>query len=132
FFPGPPDQKRWTVFVRAGDRARAVRVPAGALETNRDAAAVLEAVSADLAAAERVRILAYREADRIDWHVVSWRGEPLIRRVEIAYGLDVSAAEHAAPAPAARDAVLVLDPTADLPQARIEGDVVGQALHDWK
>ena len=107
-------------------------MPASALETNRDAAAVLEAISKQLEAAERVRILAYGAADRIDWHVVSWRGEPLIRRVEVAHALDISAAEPAARVSAIQEAVLVLDPTADLPQARKEGDVVGQALRGWK
>jgi tetratricopeptide (TPR) repeat protein len=131
-FPGPPEQKRWTVFVRAGDRTRAVRVPARALASNREAGAVLDAVSQDLERAERVRILAYGDADRVDWHVVSWRGEPLIRKLEVAYALDVSAPEQAATAPAAPQALLVLDPTADLPQARIEGDVVGHALQGWK
>ena len=93
-FPGPPERSRWTVFVRAGERTRTVRVPARALASNVEAAGVLEAVSRDLEAATRVRILAYGDADRVDWHVVSWRGEPLIRRFEVAYALDVSAVEQ--------------------------------------
>jgi tetratricopeptide (TPR) repeat protein len=131
-FPGPPERSRWTVFVRAGERTRTVRIPARALASNVDAAGVLEAVSRDLEGATRVRILAYGEADRVDWHVVSFRDEPLIRRFDVAYGLDVSAVEQTVPAPSAQEALLVLDPTADLPQARIEGDVVERALQGWR
>lgn len=80
--------------------------------------ALLAPVSAELARAKRVRVLADGALSTIDVHALTWNGKPLVVHVPVVYGLDLGAAKDVH---GGRAALVVADPTGDLPSAREEG-----------
>lgn len=74
--------------------------------------------------ATRIRILADGALATLDFHAMTWRGMPLVAHAPVVYGLDLGAPSRqraAAGAGARRTALVVSDPTGDLPSAREEG-----------
>lgn len=105
--------------------ARTVAAPA-ALEGSDEAfaRALLEPLATELGSAKRVRVLAAGEAARIEVHALPWRGGPLAKTLPVVHGIDLMAAE-----PRDREGALVVaDPTGDLPGARAESDRAVAAL----
>ena len=132
-----PDSDGWLVFAETRGAVIARRIaklevdsaPAAA----RTGAEVLALVDSMLAGARRVRLFPYAAADRIDWAAVAWRGRPLLASVEgntdSTSALPVRADEGAA---AGRRAALVIaNPTGDLPGAGAEAETVVAALPGW-
>lgn len=118
-----PREREWLVLATddvAGPSVTAV--PAPALDDTPEALAraVLEPVGARLEAAARVRVLAHREAQRLDVHALPWQGAPLGTRVPVSYGVELSIAREPVPKPVGRRALLVADPTATLEGAEVE------------
>ena len=95
--------------------------------------ALLAPVAAELERAKRVRFLVDDSVAAIDLHALPWRGAPLVAHVSVVYGMDLGPVPGA---PVPRDpvpdplattspraaALVVADPTGDLPLAREEGD----------
>ncbi|MGZ3451954.1 MAG: CHAT domain-containing protein [Polyangiales bacterium] len=77
-----------------------------------------------LATAKRIRVLPYGARHAIDVHALPFEGELLIDRAPVVYALDLAGAKHVPP----EGALLVADPTGDLPAARAEADVVAKAF----
>ena len=129
FFPARPGSDRWIAFGQTREGVRAEYFPSGRLTSSASAAPVLESFSRELALASRVRILAYGETDRVDWHVVPWKGQPLIASRAVEYAMDVGARRTASGAPSgSKGVLLVTNPTGDLGATRVEGDVVAKSL----
>jgi CHAT domain-containing protein len=63
----------------------------------------------------------------IDFHALPFRGEPLVASVAVEYALDLPAAR---PAIASGAALVVSDPTDDLPATRVEAAAVAVRLRD--
>ncbi|MES1205861.1 MAG: CHAT domain-containing protein [Pseudomonadota bacterium] len=97
-------------------------------------ARVLVALSPQLKTAKRVRLLPYGEADRVDWQAVMWNGRPLLASVEVEYGLDVGTVARAndGAGSAARTALVVSNPSGDLPASGPEADAVVRGLSGWQ
>jgi hypothetical protein len=80
--------------------------------------------------ANRLRIAAYGDLDRVDFHALPWEGRPLIASLPVAYAVDPP--EPEAPErlqdPAIPRALLVSDPLDDLPSARREITLAAAAL----
>jgi cellulose synthase operon protein C len=119
----------WLVFVeRAGDLT-VHRVPAS--DSNAIAARrSLEAIAGDLAGVERVRLLPPGPMGQVDFHALVIGDRPFGERHVVEYGLDLDR-PPVPPAGRAR-ALLVGDPTEDLPAARAELDVVARRLSAWE
>jgi tetratricopeptide (TPR) repeat protein len=108
-------------FVVEGARVRSFAVA-------RDA--WLTPIAAELERARRVRFLVDDVAASVDLHALAFRGQPLVAHVPVVYGLDLGVRSPSAPsAPSAVGgttarpvALVVADPTGDLPSAREEGD----------
>lgn len=88
---------------------------------------LLEPIAGPLDAATRVRVLADREAQGIDVHLLPWRGQPLSARVPVTYGVELPA-RPAPPGVDPRRALLLVDPTGTLQSARAEVDEVAERL----
>jgi hypothetical protein len=78
-------------------------------------------------------VFPYAAADRIDWASAPWRGRPLVASVEVEYGLDIGAAEkkHGGAADGRLAALVIANPTGDLPGAGAEAAAVVNALPGW-
>lgn len=72
-----------------------------------------------LVGVEQLRILAYGEAQTLDWQALPHEGLPLAAQLPVVYGLDL--ARSSAPASPHRRASILSDPSGDLRQARAEG-----------
>jgi tetratricopeptide (TPR) repeat protein len=88
---------------------------------------LLEPVAGSLEVATRVRVLADRQAQGIDVHLLPWRGEPLSARVPVTYGVELPMLP-ASPGADARSALLLADPTGTLASARAEVGEVAERL----
>lgn len=155
-----PGARGWYAFA-ATTRAVTVRaVDARSFDSPMAAARTLLMFQDTLASARKARLFPYGAADRVDWHVVPWNGRPLGASIPVEYGLDVPTVDHerdvrdgrekqngqtrknddvreapaAAPiaARASPRALIVANPTGDLPAASSEGDVVARALARWQ
>jgi tetratricopeptide (TPR) repeat protein len=130
FFQGA---KGWIAFARTSTETVARRFRDEALDSNAAASVVLEALSAQLRTGRKVVLFPYGRADKIDWHVVTWRGAPLIAKMAVEYGMDlprVPSRDH--PDVPSKRALVVGDPMRDLTAARLEVDVVATALGGWQ
>jgi tetratricopeptide (TPR) repeat protein len=103
-------------FVVEGGRVRAFRASAAADAGARDA--LLAPVSKEIERATRVRVLVEGALAGIDVHALTWDGMPLIVHAPVVYGLDLGPSGRSTPG---RAALVVSDPTGDLPSARDEG-----------
>jgi hypothetical protein len=127
----PATNDRWFAFVRSERGVRAVPFTAERLASNQSAAPILESVARELGGAQRVRFFPYGRADAVDWQAVSWKGAPLIDTREVEYGLDLGTTKGIAQSrsdAAKGEALLVANPTRDLPVAAAEADLVARSL----
>lgn len=133
-FPAPDG---WLVFAQTHERVVERRIAKLDVESEgaaaRTGAAVLAMIDPVLAGARRVRLFPYASADRIDWASAPWRGRPLLASVEVEYGLDIGAPgrPHPGAAEARRAALVIANPTGDLPGASAEAEAVVAALPGW-
>jgi len=125
--------RSWIAFARTGGGVRAHRFPEAALRSSSGASAILEQMSPELARARAVVILALGLADQLDWHAVTWRGQPLAAHARVEYSLDLPrvAVARADGAAVDRRALVVTNPTGDLAATAGEGDFVARALDGW-
>jgi CHAT domain len=130
FFPGP---RGWYAFAATQARVIARRMDDTALASASEAAKVLSLFRSELTSARRVRFFPYGASDRVDWHAVPWNGQPLSASLEVEYGLDVPTRTGARAAQnVPRSALIVTNPTGDLPASTSEGDLVVHALASWQ
>jgi tetratricopeptide (TPR) repeat protein len=133
FFPAP---RGWFVFAATPSGVSSRRIEEVAFSSPTEAASVLALFGRQLADARRVRLFPYGAADRVDWQAASWRGRPLISSMQVEYGLDVGTESNPDQvAKSAPMALVVSDPSGDLPAARPEAvNVVGalRGLKEWK
>lgn len=131
----PAEDELLLAFYRLGDGwialaqdSRATRSHArDARDPRAFAKATLDVFAAEIERASRVRILATGEMHAIDFHLLPWRGEPLIAHAPVVYSLDLPAA--LAPADPTRGAVVLgSNPAADLLRVDRESSLVGRAL----
>jgi tetratricopeptide (TPR) repeat protein len=89
---------------------------------------LLTAFDDQLTRAQRVSVLVHGTFERVDFHALSFHGAPLIEHVQVSYPLDL----HTPASSAASNgrALVVADPTLDLPRARREADVAAHALRE--
>jgi hypothetical protein len=120
----------WLGFVRdaKGVRARKLDAIAPGSPGPVLSAALLEPFADAIAAATRVRLLLSGQARAIDVHALPWRGEPLEAHAVVEYALDLGDAALAGASPDDDRALVVADPSGDLPLARAEADAVARAL----
>ncbi|MDB4935719.1 MAG: uncharacterized protein JWP87_2691 [Labilithrix sp.] len=81
--------------------------------------ALLAPVTGEIARAKRIRVLADGALAGVDVHALTWGKGPLVAHVPVVYGLDLGASASGADTKAA---LVVADPTGDLPSSRAEGD----------
>lgn len=118
-----PREREWLVLATddvVGTIVAAVPAPAPDDPPEALARALLEPVGARLEAATRVRVLAHRQAQRIDVHALPWRGAPLGTRVPVSYGVELPITPASASTSSGRRALLVADPTDTLEGAEAE------------
>lgn len=109
------------------------RPPIPADEVAREvwAALVLEAITDKVERSRTVRILPVGQAWEVPFHAADWNGAPLIAHAAVAYALDLPVRSR--PESTSRAALLVADPSDDLPLAVTEVDSVKALLgaSDW-
>jgi tetratricopeptide (TPR) repeat protein len=93
---------------------------------------LLEPFHAEIARAERIRVLPYGERLwSVDFHALPFDAEPLLARHLVVYSLDLPT--NPSPAPAGRHAALVVgDPLGDLWAAREEAKHVATVIDSWR
>jgi hypothetical protein len=130
-----PRDRDWLVFTQ--DERGATEVQAIEAPTEAELAGdprglgrwLLEPISGALAGASRVRVLADRQAQEIDVHLLPWRGQPLLAQLPVTYGVELPAL----PDPVIVDpprALLLADPTGTLMSARVEVEAVEVRLDE--
>ncbi|MEM9597504.1 MAG: CHAT domain-containing protein [Acidobacteriota bacterium] len=92
------------------------------------AAGLLEPFGPVLAGASGVRVLTTGWLRGVDFHALPLRGEPLVARGAVVYGLDLPTAPAAGPGVGGTRALVVVDPTATLRSAPVEGSAVAGRL----
>ena len=130
FSPGP---RGWFAFAVTTSEVIVRRISDADLSSQAAAEIVLGLFGSQIASAHRVRLLLYGPADRLDWQTVSLRGRPLLSFVEVEHGLDLGTEGRQRPAnelPAT--ALVVSNPTGDLPAAIPESDAVVRVLTGWQ
>lgn len=116
----------WHAFARVADGVVVEQVSLAG-------EAVLAPFAESLRAAERLRVLAYGEAQALDVHALPFDGAPLIATLPVVYGVDLPLATGQDEGRAAsRRALVVSDPRHDLPWAAAEGRAVVAALEGWQ
>lgn len=134
FFPG---MDGWFVLAATSDTVVAHAVPAAVFASTSAAAQALAPLGPQLAQARRLRLFPYGAADRVSWQAVAWNGRPLLASFEVEYGLDVGERTARPGAPAAVNAgapptaLVISNPTGDLPAAAREAQAVTSALAGW-
>lgn len=134
FFPGVGG---WFALGATSRTVVAHAVPADAFASTAAAAGVLASFGPQLAGAQRVRLFPYGAADGVSWQAVPWNGRPLLASFEVEYGMDVGQRTTRASAPlavsagASPTALVISNPTGDLPAAALEAQAVAKALAGW-
>jgi hypothetical protein len=115
-------------FVARGDATVARVLPALVAQASPAAlgAALIAPFQQQLARATRVRIVTHGDLAGLDLHAAELDAAPVIARWPISYALDAPA--HVDAAVARSGALVVADPTADLPASRREGQAVVHAF----
>jgi len=128
-----PGAREWIAFLRTSKTVEARRFSEETLASDRTASAILELFSAQLASARQITVLPFGLSDRVEWHLVPWRGKPLIASMDVSYGLDLSIPDRqdSGRLDLTAGALVVTDPTSDLASAASEGDLVAGALRGW-
>ena len=125
-----PLPEGWMALAADGEEvaARRVQLPAEVLEDPEEVSRrLLEPFAETIRRARRLRVLAHGSLDSIDFHALPFAGGPLLAAGPVAYGLDLP--ESSVPAPGSRrGALVVADPTGDLPWALREARAVEAAL----
>jgi CHAT domain len=142
--PGPgevillyhPMREGWVGFAatRQGvDAARLKLPPKLPADPGELARGLLEPFHSAIAASRRIRVLPYGRLWSVDFHALDFAGEPLFKRHVVVYGLDLPVPTSPAP-PTNREALLVTNPTSDLPAAKREGNEVAGVIKGsrWK
>jgi hypothetical protein len=124
YFPAGPNV---IAFVVRGDKTIARTLSAVDQPQSPAAlgAALLAPLAADLAGVQRIRVVTHAALASLDVHAFELDGAAAITRFAFAYGLD-GAAQRATGT--ASGALVVADPTGDLPSSALEGDTVVRAL----
>jgi tetratricopeptide (TPR) repeat protein len=124
FFPGA---EGWLAIARTDTRVAASSVGELDVEapTTDLAARLLDPFSELIRESELVRVVTYGELDRVDFGALPWDGRQLIDSKPVVYGVDVPPTQERSDARST--ALLVADPTGDLPSARAEANEL-QAL----
>lgn len=124
-----PTDTGWVGFAATagGVRSVPVSVPAPDGEVDAWAQALLVPFAEEIAAAEVIRLLPYGPVRSVDVHALPFgpAGEPLIATAPTSYLADLG---PTAARPPTRAALVVVDPSGDLPAARLEGGAVAAAL----
>jgi tetratricopeptide (TPR) repeat protein len=108
-------------FAVEGGKTRAFRVGARTDAGARDA--LLAPVASEIARATRIRLLTDGALAAIDVHALTYDGMPLVAHAPVVYGLDLGpAARTDGTGTARKTALVVADPTGDLPSSRDEGN----------
>lgn len=124
-----PGTRNWYAFAASTSVVAVIQVEQSQLKSAAAAADILARLDRQLGSAKRIRFFPYGDSDEIDWHSVVWRGRPLVASVEVDYGLDVPPREKNSPVRARPSAALVVaDPSEDLPSALAEGATVERFL----
>lgn len=89
--------------------------------------AILDPITDWLEETTRLQVLASGPFAAVDVHALPYRGQPLIARVPVVYGLDLGLHARTSTTAAAETVLVVADPTGDLPQAQAEADTVARA-----
>ncbi len=103
----------WRAFAVLGQRIRVARL--GRIDHDAEPSVLSEILlrefSDELTQALRLRILATEELHSVDFHMLPWRGAPLVAHLPVAYSLDLP---HSIPETVATNSavVVVADPTA--------------------
>jgi hypothetical protein len=111
--------KQWIGFVAEGDRVRAQVV-------DPDPTHLLAPFAPEIRRAKRLAVVTFGDARKLDVHALPFDGAPLIARVPVVYPLDAPHVARDGGTP--RGALVVGDPTSDLPSARSEATEVNTAL----
>ncbi len=120
----------WVGFASDGRTVAVHRfdLPAGVSARPEELAAhLLGPFQARIERARRLRILPYGVLRSVDFHALPFRGDVLLATLPVAYGLDLGLATDPRPA-AWRQALVVANPSQDLPAALREADAVAAAL----
>jgi hypothetical protein len=83
---------------------------------------LLAPVAGEIARATRIRLFADGAFAAIDVHALTWGDAPLVAHAPVVYGLDLGPAPRAGAGNGGRAALVVSDPTGDLPSSRDEGN----------
>lgn len=122
FFPRA-EQGRWWVFATDDHGTASFDLPS---PMRGDAAAALITPLAEaLTRADRLRVLAYGAWQNVDIHALPWRGKPLVAALPVHYAIDMTPPVSVA---SGLQAVVIANPTEDLPHAEAEGRRVVQSL----
>jgi tetratricopeptide (TPR) repeat protein len=127
-FPGPDT---WFAFAATAQGVTVRRVAASSFAAPGEAEKILASFSRELGSARRVRFFPYGAANDIDWQAVPWRGRPLLFAMEVEYVLDVGPRMVPDPGHESPQALIVSNPTGDLPAANQEADAVAGHLSGW-
>jgi tetratricopeptide (TPR) repeat protein len=88
---------------------------------------LLGPLRAELERAKQIRVLPYGALRRIDFHALPWNAAPLVESVAVTYGFD-EPSPPPGPSAVAKAALIVADPSGDLPVAKREAEAVSSAL----
>jgi hypothetical protein len=125
-----PIRDGWAGFAIAaeGVTARAL----GAVDTAAPKAVLAERLlapfRAEIARAERLSFVPYGALRDVDFHALPWEGGPLVAHAPVDYPLDRFERTADAPSDAPRRALVVGDPSGNLPAAEREARAVRDAL----
>jgi CHAT domain len=126
-----PREHDWLVLVQDEHGATQAHSIAAPTAEHGDPEALgrrlLGPIDGSLAMASRVRVLADREAQAIDVHLLPWRGQPLSAQMAVTYGVELNA-RLAQIAEGPPRALLLADPTGTLRSARVEVQEVAERL----
>lgn len=120
----------WVGFAAEGRTVAVHRfeLPESALARPEELTArLLAPFQARIERAWRLRILPYGILRTVDFHALPFRGDVLLATLPVAYGLDLGTPAPSLPAPERR-ALVVANPSEDLPAALLEADAVAAAL----
>lgn len=122
-----PGQRGYWVFAASAGTVRAIHVDAPPSTPDGVSAVALEPFRAELAAAARLRILAYGPWREVDFHALPWDGAPLSAALPVTYAVDLPPLP-AEPAGSGVQALVVADPARNLTGARAELDAIRALL----
>lgn len=132
-----PGIDAWVVFAAHDGRVDSHRFVLGdgdAMSPAALAGHLLEPFDARIASASTVRVMPYGELAAVDFHALPWRGDALLASLPVVYDLDLGRSSREPSPRLPRRALILADPTGDLPAAGREAEAVRGALKsaDWE